>query len=120
MRVHGRGERDGLEMSLLLDFEIIPAAARCRDEALRRAMSALLIHVEACDTVENRSTHETRLRTLLHEMAADPPDEFVLRVTATSFRAEPASEQHDHGFQTAEAETESEAGRDREWRYRMM
>src|SRR3546814_12263096 len=63
MRVQCLGYRDGLEMSLLLDCEIIPAAARCRDEALRRAMSALLIHVEACDTVENRSTLETRLRT---------------------------------------------------------
>src|SRR3546814_11254451 len=94
MLVHGLGYRDGLEMSLLLDCEIIPAAARCRDEALRRATSALLIHVEACDTVENRSTLDTRLRTLLHEMAAHPLAEFLLPVTATFFPAEPASPTH--------------------------
>src|SRR3546814_9196864 len=62
MRVHGLGYRDGLEMSLLLDCEIIPAAARCRDEALRRAMSALLIHVEACDRSEE---HTSELQSLM-------------------------------------------------------
>lgn len=103
MRVHGLGYRDGLEMSLLLDCEIIPAAARCRDEALRHAMSALLIHVDACDSVENRSALETRLRELLHEMAAHPLAEFLLRVTATFYHAEPASGTNDPVFTTPDA-----------------
>jgi GntR family transcriptional repressor for pyruvate dehydrogenase complex len=103
LRVHGLGYRDGLEMSLLLDCEIIPAAARCRDDALRRAMSGLLASVDACDTVDGRAALETQLRTLLHQMASHPLAEFLLRVTATFYHAEPASDRDDPVFSTAEA-----------------
>ena len=113
LRVHGLGYRDGLEMSLLLDCEIIPAAARCRDEALRRTMAALLIHVETCDTVENRAALETKLRTLLHQMASHPLAEFLLRVTASFYHAEPASDTHDPVFTTPEAVTIWKTGKRR-------
>src|SRR3546814_15568569 len=76
-------------------------------------MSALLSHVEACDSVENRSALETRLRTLLHEMAAHPLAEFLLRVTATFYHAEPASDTHDPVFTTADAVTAWKPGKRR-------
>ncbi|MFT4047838.1 MAG: GntR family transcriptional regulator [Solimonas sp.] len=103
LRVHGLGYRDGLEMSLLLDCEIIPAAARCRDATLRDAMSGLLAGVDDCDGVEHRAALETKLRNLLHRMAAHPLAEFLLRVTASFYRAEPASDTHDPVFATPEA-----------------
>src|SRR3546814_11268465 len=71
------------------------------------------IHVEACDSVENRSALETRLRTLLHEMAAHPLAEFLLRVTATFYHAEPASDTHDPVFTTADAVTAWQTGKRR-------
>jgi DNA-binding FadR family transcriptional regulator len=103
LRVHGLGYRDGLEMSLLMDCEIIPAAARCQDVALRRAMSALLVHVDSCDTIENRAALETQLRNLLHQMASHPLAEFLLRVTASFYHAEPASDRDDPVFATSDA-----------------
>src|ERR1700730_2250291 len=41
MRVHGVDYRDAVEITTLLDCEIIPAAARCKNDDLRKAISAL-------------------------------------------------------------------------------
>lgn len=103
MRVHGLGYHEALEMIALLDCEIVPAAARCRDEVLRRAMSGLIAGIDDCDTVQSRATLETRLRTLLHQMASHPLAEFLLGVTASFYHAEPASDTQDPVFTDAAA-----------------
>lgn len=103
MRVHGFGYREALGMVALLDCEIVPAAARCRDAALRRTMSGLIADVDACDTVQRRATLETRLRSLLHQMASHPLAEFLLGVTASFYHAEPASDTRDPVFTDAAA-----------------
>lgn len=51
-RVHGFGYRESQEMLALLDCEIVPQAARCRDESLMQAMRELSERVAHCDTPE--------------------------------------------------------------------
>lgn len=81
LRVHGFGNREALEMTSLLDCDIIPAAATCRDEALRAEVRALLERVDSCETPEQRIQFETDLRHLLFKMVSRPLFEFVCRVT---------------------------------------
>src|SRR6516164_1923925 len=58
LRVHGSAYREVLEMMSLLDTELIPAAARCEDEAARAELKALLDAIEAADTPQARISVE--------------------------------------------------------------
>jgi len=80
-RVHGFGHRESQEMLALLDCEIMPAAARCKDEALMQAMRALSERLDRCDTPEQRVEFEIELRHLLFRMVARPLIELLSRVT---------------------------------------
>lgn len=80
-RVHGFGYRESQEMLALLDCEIVPAAARCKDETLMQAVRALSEKVEHCDTPEQRVDFEVELRQLLYRMVAQPLIELLSRVT---------------------------------------
>jgi DNA-binding FadR family transcriptional regulator len=81
LRVHGFGYRESQEMLCLLDCEIVPAATRCTDEALRRSTEALLERVDTCDTPEERVALEMELRELLFKMVSRPLMEMLCRVT---------------------------------------
>jgi len=81
LRVHGFGQRESQQMLGLLDCEIVPAAARCKDEKLRQAVAALLQRVDGCDSGEQRIAFEMDLRDLLLKMVARPLIELVCRVT---------------------------------------
>src|SRR5215471_3569570 len=61
LRVHGFGQRESQQMLSLLDCEIVPAAARCTDEKLREAVSALLERVDQCESSEQRIAFEMDL-----------------------------------------------------------
>lgn len=88
MRVHGFGYREALEMTTLLDCDIVPAAARCTDETLRAAMRDLLATVDSCDTRETRAAFEMALRDVLFKVVARPLMELLLRVTTQFYQAE--------------------------------
>lgn len=88
MRVHGFGYREALEMTALLDCDIIPAAARCQDETLRDIMRALLVSVDTCDTRETRTAFEVALRDVLFKVVARPLMELLLRVTTQFYQAD--------------------------------
>jgi DNA-binding FadR family transcriptional regulator len=79
--VHGFSYRESQELLALLDCEIMPAAARCRDEALMKLVRALHERVDQCDTPELRVEFEVDLRRVLFKMVSRPLIEFVLRVT---------------------------------------
>jgi GntR family transcriptional repressor for pyruvate dehydrogenase complex len=81
-RVHGLGFRESQEMLALLDCEIVPAAARCQDDALMRSIRALAARVDHCDTPEQRVELEMELRQLLFRMVARPLIELFSRVTS--------------------------------------
>lgn len=86
LSVHGFGYLEALDMLSFLDCEIIPAAARCKDEALFDIARALSQRVDQCDTPEDRITLEMELRNLLFRMVARPLIELLSRVTTRQNR----------------------------------
>lgn len=86
MRVHGFGYREALEMISLLDCEIIPAAALCRDERLRERMRALSERIDGCKTGAQRFEFENELRDLLYKMVARPLIELLTRATGSLYK----------------------------------
>jgi DNA-binding FadR family transcriptional regulator len=88
MRVHGFGYRDALEMTTLLDCDIMPAAALCADETFRDAVRNLLARVEISNTRAARAAIEVELRDILFKVVSRPLMELVLRVTTQFYKAE--------------------------------
>lgn len=88
MRIHGFGYREALEMTTLIDCDVLPKAAQCSDEALRGEMRALLARVDICDTRELRAAFETELRELLFRVVASPLMDLVLRITNQFYKPE--------------------------------
>jgi DNA-binding FadR family transcriptional regulator len=91
MRVHGFGYREALEMLSFLDCEIIPAAALCNDESLRKAMRGLHERVDSCDTPERRIDLECELRNALFGMVDRPLIEFLSRATTHQYTGPPST-----------------------------
>jgi DNA-binding FadR family transcriptional regulator len=85
MRVHGFGYREALEMTTLLDCDIIPAAALCQDETVRADLRALLASIDTCTTRDTRAAFELELRDALFKVVARPLMELLLRVTTTFY-----------------------------------
>jgi GntR family transcriptional regulator, transcriptional repressor for pyruvate dehydrogenase complex len=90
LRVHGFGYREALDMSSLLDCEIIPAATHCRDEKLREALRALVQRIDGCDSGADRVAFEEEFRELLFKMVVRPLIEFLLRVTLRQYMENPS------------------------------
>lgn len=87
MREHNSSQWESLEIVSLLDCEMVPAAARCRDEALRDAMRALGVRIDACDTETLRIAFEGDFHDLLFKMDARPLFELILRVATQVYRS---------------------------------
>ena len=81
LRVHGFGHRESQRMMSLLDCEIVPAAARCKDESLRHAIRVLGARLDHCESIDERVAFEIELRDLLLKMVATPLIEMLCRVT---------------------------------------
>lgn len=81
VRVHPAALQEVSEIVSLLDCELIPAAARCTDEALHTALRALSERVATCDTPEQRIALETELHDILYRMGNRPLIELLARVT---------------------------------------
>lgn len=88
MRVHGFGYREAFELATLLDYDIIPAAARCSDEAFRDAIRAMLERLDSCDTREARAAIELDLRDLLFQVVSSPLMQLMLRQTTRFYKAQ--------------------------------
>lgn len=82
MRVHASAPQEVSEIVSLLDCELIPAAARCTDEALHAALKGLSERVESSDTPEQRIGLEKELHDILYKMGNRPLIELLARVTA--------------------------------------
>lgn len=88
LRVHGSAYREVLEMMSLLDTELMPAAARCDDEAARGELAALLPRLGGADTPAERISFEEALRHIIFRMVDRPLFELLARVTAQVSRAQ--------------------------------
>lgn len=81
LRVHGAARAEARTITTLLDCELIAAAARCPDEALRQELRAQREVISACDAAHERIAWEQRFRALLFRMDARPLLELICRVT---------------------------------------
>lgn len=88
MRVHGFGYREALEMTTLLDCDIVPAAALCNDRHFREAIQTLLSRIDICETRETRALIELELRDLLFTAVSRPLMELMIRVTTQFYKAQ--------------------------------
>lgn len=82
LRVHGAAHREVSEMMSLLDTELMPAAARCADEALRRELKAVLLRIDKSDSPQARIEVEEDLHRIVFRMVERPLFELLGRVTA--------------------------------------
>jgi DNA-binding FadR family transcriptional regulator len=82
LRVHGFDHLEVLQMMSLLDCEIMPAAAGCRDESLRQQIRVLSERVDRCETSDERVAFENELREVLLKMVARPLTDLLCRVTS--------------------------------------
>lgn len=89
LRVHGSSFEETLEITSLLICEIIPAAARCRDQKLREEMQALEERIDDCATENARIAFESDLNSLLLKMNARPLFELLLGVGMQLFNTSP-------------------------------
>jgi GntR family transcriptional regulator, transcriptional repressor for pyruvate dehydrogenase complex len=81
MRVHPSSFEEALDITSLLFNELPPAAAQCRDEALRDELRRLAQRLDACDSAAASGRFETELQDLLFRMVDRPLFEVLTRVT---------------------------------------
>ena len=89
IQVHPEAAQEVSEIVSLLLCELIPAAARCKDETLREALRELLDRVDRADTPEERAAIEHALHNLLYRMVNRPLIELLTRVTTQLQRDQP-------------------------------
>lgn len=81
IQVHPSAAQEVSEIVSLLLCELIPAAARCKDEPLREALRQLLARIDGADTPQARVAIEQELHNLLYKMVNRPLIELLTRVT---------------------------------------
>lgn len=91
MRVHNFGYRESFEMMILLDCDIIPAAASSEDETLRQSVKELLDRIEQCEQPEDRVQFEKDLRETLFKVVDRPFLELLARVTMQLYKLQSRS-----------------------------
>ena len=81
LRVRGADVYEALEMMTLLDCELMPAAARCREAAVRKELGLLEDRVDLCFTGEDRIAFEQDLHKVLFRMVDRPLMELLGHVS---------------------------------------
>ena len=89
LQVHPSAAQEVSEIVSLLLCELIPAAARCKDEELREALRELLGRIDDANTPEARIAVEEALHNLLYKMVNRPLIELLTRVTTQLQRNQP-------------------------------
>lgn len=91
LRVHNFGYRDAFEMLILLDCDMIPAAAKSKDATLRQSIEELIARLEHCEQAEDRVQFERDLRDTLFKIAEKPFLVFMARVTMQLYKIQAKS-----------------------------
>ncbi|HEX7753590.1 MAG TPA: GntR family transcriptional regulator [Novosphingobium sp.] len=81
MRVHPTSFDEAADITSLLFNELVPAAAACRDDALRGALHALGETIDAQNSEAERGAFEGAFQDLLFRMVDRPLFEALTRVT---------------------------------------
>lgn len=87
-RMHGFSYHEVLDMTTLLDSEIVPAAAGCDNEEMHAALRKLAKRIDGCDTPEDRVAFEGDLHDVLFKFVERPLVGLLARVTSQLARSE--------------------------------
>lgn len=81
LQVHQSHQREAIQITTLLDCDLLPAAAQSTDEALHAMLEALAEKIDTCDTPEQRLSFEQRMQDIIYRMVDRPLMEMLARVT---------------------------------------
>jgi DNA-binding FadR family transcriptional regulator len=87
LRVRAADVYETLEMMTLLDCEIMPAAARCREVAPREKLGELEDRVDRCFSGEERIAFELDLHKVLFQMVDRPLMELLAHVSMLYYQS---------------------------------
>lgn len=87
LRVRGSDDYEALEMMTLLDCELMPAAARCKDPALLAKLRDLKGRVDVTRTSDQRLDFEDALHAVLFKMVNRPLIELLANVAMQYYRS---------------------------------
>ncbi|WP_395396907.1 FCD domain-containing protein [Novosphingobium sp. BL-8A] len=79
--MHRTNEAEPVEITTLLDCELMAGAARCVDEGLRQKLRALAGTIDDCDCSEKRAHFEEEMQDILYAMVDRPIMELFARAT---------------------------------------
>jgi DNA-binding FadR family transcriptional regulator len=100
LRVRHCDDYEPLRMMTLLDCELMPAAAHCREPALRDELRNLALRIDQCVSGEQRIAFEDDLHTILFRMVDQPLIELLARVSIRFYRSRPIPQifEAEHGL----------------------
>lgn len=87
MRVHDIGYREAFEMTVLLDCDIIQAAAESNDRSFSDQIAGLSAQLDSAESAEERIQFEIDFRETLFDMVKRPLLELLARVSMQLYRA---------------------------------
>jgi DNA-binding FadR family transcriptional regulator len=89
LRARQADNYEALEMMTLLDCELMPAAAQCKDARQLNELRTIKAHVDACVTGEQRMSFEDSLHAILFRMVNRPLMELLAQVSMRFYRSCP-------------------------------
>ena len=102
---------EALEMMTLLDCELMPAAAQCRDAEHLDELRGLKIHVDSCTSGAERMDFEDSFHAILFKMVDRPLIELLAQVAMRFYRSSPIPQIFDG---------EDGRGAWRQWRHQII
>lgn len=88
LRVHDIGYREAFEMTILLDCDIMQAAAGSLDTGGRESVEALTEQLDHCESAEDRIQFELDLRETLFRIVERPLLELLARVAMQLYKTD--------------------------------
>ena len=89
LRVHRGDDYEPLRMMTLLDCDLMPAAAQCKDAELLDELRLLKLRVDQCFSGEERIAFEDDLHAILFKMVNQPLIELLAQVSIRFYRSRP-------------------------------
>lgn len=89
LRFRRGDDYEPLRMMTLLDCELMPAAAQCKQVRLLEELRSLKVRVDLCLSGEERIVFEDELHAILFKMVDQPLIELLAQVSISFYRSQP-------------------------------
>ena len=81
LQVHESHQREAIQITTLLDCDLLPAAARSPDESLHAKLRSLAGQIDTCDAPKQRLAFDKEMQDIVYRMVDRPLMEILARVT---------------------------------------